>query len=153
MGIPQATSTFSMPLRNSAFASPNVFPFSHPDLGRYPVTPMTMRAGYFPELTNFAEEKNFNTINPYQLKYMPTEPQQKALYQTYTANMYRMFLWRLVSELQQTPSLWNPAILTGKIKKMEIFLMLPEVATQNSAQDTALIAQARDLVAKATVNR
>jgi len=132
--------------------APNVFPFSHPDLGRYPVTPMTMRAGYFPELTNFAEEKNFNTVNPYQLKYMPTDADQKAVYETYTANMYRMFLWRLISELQQTPSIWNPTILTGKIKKMEIFLTLPEVAAQNGAQDTALIAQARDLVAKATVN-
>jgi hypothetical protein len=133
--------------------APNVFPFFHPDMGHFPVTPMTMRAGYFPELTNFAEEKNFNTVNQYQIKYMPAEPMQRALYQTYTANMYRMFIWTLVDELQQTPSIWNPPILTGKIKKAEIFLSLPEVQAINGPQDMALIAQARDMVAKATVNR
>ena len=132
--------------------SPNVFPFQHPDLGRFPVTPMTMRSGYFPELANFAEEKNFNTINNYQLKYMPTDPDQKALYQTYVANMYRMFMWTLVAELQVTPEIWNPNILKGKIAKAEIFLNVPEVAALNGAQDSALIAQARDLVSKAKVN-
>jgi hypothetical protein len=133
--------------------SPNVFPFFHPDLGRFPVTPMTMRAGYFPELTNFAEQKNFNTLNSYQIMYMPTAADHKALYQTYTANMYRMFMWILIGELQQTPSIWNPTILGGKINKAEIFLKLPEVAAINGAQDTAMIAQARSLVASATVNK
>jgi hypothetical protein len=114
---------------------------------------MTMRAGYFPVVTNFAEEKNFNTINNYQIKYMPTEPEQRALYQTYAANQWRMFIWVLVDELQKTPSLWNPNILTGKIKKAEIFLTLPEVAAVGGAMDAALIAQARDLVSKATVNK
>ncbi len=132
--------------------SPNVFPFQHPDLGRFPVTPMTMRSGYFPELANFAEEKNFNAINNYQLKYTPTGDEHKALYQTYTANMYRMFMWTLVDELQQTPEIWNPTILKGKISKAEIFLTQPEVAALNGAQDMALIAQARDLVSKAKVN-
>ena len=133
--------------------TPNVFPFFHPDLGRYPVTPMTMRSGYFPVVTNFAKEKNFNTINNYQIKYMPAEPEQRALYQTYAANQWRMFFWVLVDELQKTPSLWNPTILTGKIKKAEIFLTLPEVVAVNGAMDAALIAQARDLVSKATVNK
>ncbi|HXI59571.1 MAG TPA: cytochrome c [Polyangia bacterium] len=133
--------------------TPNVFPFFHPDLGRYPVTPMTMRSGYFPVVTNFAEEKNFNTINNYQLKYMPAEPEQKALYQTYAANQWRMFMWILVDELQKTPSVWNPSILLGKIKKAEIFLTLPEVTAANGVMDAALIAQARDLVGKATVNK
>ena len=132
--------------------SPNVFPFQHPDLGRFPVTPMTMRSGYFPELANFAEEKNFNTINNYQLKYMPTGADHKVLYQTYTANMYRMFMWTLVDELQKTPEIWNPNILKGKINKAEIFLSLPDVAATNAAQDTALLALARDLVSKAKVN-
>jgi mono/diheme cytochrome c family protein len=131
--------------------SPNVFPFSHPDLGRYPVTPMTMRSGYFPVVTNFAEEKNFNTINPYQIKYTPTEPMQKALYQTYAANLWRMFMWVLVDELQTTPQVWNPNILQGKIKKAEIFLTQPEVVAVNGAADTMLIAQARNLVTKAAV--
>jgi hypothetical protein len=132
--------------------SPNCFPFFHPDLGRFPVTPLVMRSGYFPELTNFAENKNFNTISNYQIQFTPTDPDQKALYQTYTANMYRMFLWRLVNELETAPSIWNPNILTGKIQKMEIFLSHPEVSAANGAQDTALIAQARDLVSKAQVN-
>jgi mono/diheme cytochrome c family protein len=133
--------------------SPNVFPFSHPDLGRYAVTPMTMRSGYFPVVTNFAEEKNFNTINPYQIKYTPTEPEHKALYQTYAANQWRMFMWILVDELQKTPQVWNPTILQGKIKKAEIFLTQPEVVAINGAGDTMLIATARDLVSKATVNK
>ncbi len=132
--------------------SPNVFPFQHPDLGRFPVTPMTMRSGYFPELTNFAEEKNFNTVNNYQLKFMPTDPDQATLYQTYVANMYRMFMWTLVDELQTTPEIWNPNILKGKINKAEIFLNVPAVAAMNGDQDKALIAQARDLVSKAKVN-
>jgi hypothetical protein len=131
--------------------SPNVFPFQHPDLGRFTVTPMTMRAGYFPELTNFAEEKNFNVVNNYQIKYMPTDAAHKALFQTYTANMYRMFMWTLVAELQVTPQIWNPNILKGKIAKAEIFLTLPDVAASNGPQDIALIAQARDLVSKAAV--
>jgi hypothetical protein len=138
-----------MKYTNGLPRSPNVFPFSHPDLGRYPVTPMTMRSGYFPVVTNFAEEKNFNTINNYQLKYTPTEPEHKALYQTYAANQWRMFMWVLVDELQKTPQIWNPTILQGKIKKAEIFLTQADVAATNGAADTALIAQARDLVGKA----
>jgi mono/diheme cytochrome c family protein len=133
--------------------SPNVFPFSHPDLGRFPVTPMTMRSGYFPVVTNFAEEKNFNTINNYQVKFMPTEPTQKALYQTYAANMWRMFMWVLVDDLQKNPSVWNPTILMGKIKKAEIFLTLPDITATNGPQDEMLIATARSLVGKATVNK
>jgi hypothetical protein len=131
--------------------SPNVFPFFHPDLGRFPVTPMTMRSGYFPVLTNFAEEKNFNTINNYQLNKMPTEPQQRALYQTFTANMYRMFVWVLIDELQTTPQIWNPKILEGKLHKAELFLTSDQVDNPNLSQDTAMIAQARDLASKATV--
>jgi mono/diheme cytochrome c family protein len=131
--------------------SPNVFPFSHPDLGRYPVTPMTMRSGYFPIVTNFAEQKNFNTLNNYQLMYTPTDPTHKALYQTYAANQWRMFMWILVDELGTTPQIWNPTILQGKIKKAEIFLTQPDVAAVNGAADTMLIAQARDLAGKAQV--
>jgi cytochrome c553 len=131
--------------------SPNVFPFSHPDLGRYPVTPMTMRSGYFPVVTNFAEEKNFNTINNYQLKYTPTEAEHKALYQTYAANQWRMFMWVLVDELQKTPQIWNPGILQGKIKKAEIFLTQPDVAATSGGADAMLISQARDLAGKAQV--
>jgi mono/diheme cytochrome c family protein len=133
--------------------SPDVFPFSHPDLGKFPVTPLVMRAGYFPELTNFAEQKNFNVINNYQIMYMPSDnATHKTLYETYTANMYRMFLWTLVGELQTTPSIWNPTILKGKIAKAQIFLTLPDVVAANGPQDAALIAQANQLVASATVN-
>jgi hypothetical protein len=110
---------------------------------------MVMRSGYFPVVTNFAEEKNFNTINNYQLKYTPTEAGHKALYQTYAANQWRMFMWVLVDELQKTSTVWNKNILLGKIKKAEIFLTQPDVAATNGAMDTALIAQARDLVNKA----
>ncbi|HTM44391.1 MAG TPA: c-type cytochrome [Polyangiaceae bacterium] len=131
--------------------SPNVFPFFHPDLGRFPVTPMTMRSGYFPVLTNFAEEKNFNTINNYQLDKQPTDPEQRALYQTYTANMYRMFMWVLIDELQTTPQIWNPNILEGKIHKAELFLTSSTVDNPNLAQDTAMLAQARMLKGSATV--
>ncbi len=132
--------------------TPNVFPFSHPDLGKFPVTPLVMRSGYFPEVTNFAEQKNFNVINNYQLMYMPAATDHKTLYETYTANMYRMFLWQLVSELQATPSIWNPTIMKGKIAKAQIFLTLPDVAATNGTQDTALIAQVSQLVASAKVN-
>jgi mono/diheme cytochrome c family protein len=131
--------------------SPNVFPFSHPDLGRYPVTPLVMRSGYFPIVTNFAEQKNFNTINNYQLMYTPTEPAHKALYQTYAANQWRMFMWLLVDELQMTPQIWNPTILQGKIHKAEIYLTQPDITAQPGNADTMLIAQARDLAGKAQV--
>jgi mono/diheme cytochrome c family protein len=133
--------------------SPHVFPFYHPDLGNYPVTPMTMRSGYFPVLTNFAEEKNFNTINDYQFQFMPTDAEQKALYQTYTANMYRMFMWVLIDELQTTPEIWNPNILEGKIHKAELFLTSTDVDNPNRAQDVAMLAQARSLAEAATVNQ
>ena len=126
--------------------APNVFPFFHPDLGRFPVTPLVMRAGYFPVVTNFAEQKNFNTINNYQLMYMPTNADHKALYQTYAANQWRMFMWVLIDELQKNPTVWNKTILLGKISKAEIFLKVPEVAAANGTADTALIAQARMLV-------
>jgi mono/diheme cytochrome c family protein len=132
--------------------SPNVFPFSHPDLGKFPVTPLVMRSGYFPEVTNFAEQKNFNVINNYQLMYMPTNPDHKTLYETYVANMYRMFLWTLVGELQTTPEIWNPTILKGKINKAQIFLTQPDVVALNGPQDSALIAQASQLVGSAKVN-
>ena len=132
--------------------SPNVFPFSHPDLGRFPVTPLVMRSGYFPIVTNFAEQKNFNTINNYQIMYTPTDPTHKTLYQTYAANQWRMFMWTLIGELQATPSVWNPTILGGKINKAEIFLTQPDVAATNGDMDKAMLAQARSLVASATKN-
>jgi mono/diheme cytochrome c family protein len=132
--------------------SPNVFPFSHPDLGRFPVTPLVMRSGYFPIVTNFAEQKNFNTINNYQIMYTPTDATHKTLYQTYAANQWRMFMWTLIGELQATPSVWNANILGGKINKAEIFLTQPEVAATNGAMDTAMLAQARSLVSSATKN-
>jgi mono/diheme cytochrome c family protein len=130
--------------------SPNVFPFFHPDLGRFPVTPLVMRSGYFPIVTNFAEQKNFNTINNYQIMYTPTDATHKTLYQTYAANQWRMFMWTLIGELQATPSIWNPAILGGKINKAEIFLTQTDVAATNGAMDKAMLAQARMLVAGAT---
>jgi mono/diheme cytochrome c family protein len=133
--------------------SPNVFPFNHPDLGRFPVTPLVMRSGYFPIVTNFAEQKNFNTINNYQIMYTPTDATHKALYQTYAANQWRMFVWTLIGELQATPAIWNPSILGGKINKAEIFLTQPEVTALNGAQDKAMLAMARDLVSKATVSK
>jgi mono/diheme cytochrome c family protein len=132
--------------------SPHVFPFYHPDLGNFPVTPLVMRAGYFPELVNFSEEKNFNTISNYQLMYMPTDnPTHTALYETYTANMYRMFMWELLDELQATPQIWNPSILLGKVQKAEIFLTLPDVAAINGPQDTALLSQIKSLIGSAQV--
>jgi mono/diheme cytochrome c family protein len=130
--------------------SPNVFPFFHPDMGRFPVTPLVMRSGYFPVVTNFAEQKNFNTINNYQLMYTPTDPTHKALYQTYAANQWRMFMWTLIGELQATPSVWNSNILGGKINKAEIFLTQPDVTALNGAQDKAMLAMARSLVGSAT---
>jgi cytochrome c553 len=132
--------------------APHVFPFYHPDKGTFAVTPMTMRAGYFPELVNFAEAKNFDAIDDKQLKYMPTDPAHKALYQLYSANMYRMFLWMLVDDLQKDPSVWNKTMLLGKINKAEIFLKVPEVVAANGDKDAALVAQARMLVGAAKVN-
>jgi hypothetical protein len=103
-------------------------------------------------VTNFAEQKNFNTINNYQIMYTPTDPTHKALYQTYAANQWRMFMWTLIGELQATPSVWNPTILGGKINKAEIFLTQPEVAAINGPQDTAMLAMVRQLVSSATKN-
>jgi mono/diheme cytochrome c family protein len=133
--------------------SPNVFPFSHPDLGRFPVTPLVMRSGYFPIVTNFAEQKNFNTINNYQIMYMPSDnATHKTLYETYAANQWRMFMWTLIGELQATPQIWNRNILGGKINKAEIFLTQPDVVAANGAMDKAMLAQARSLVGSATGN-
>jgi mono/diheme cytochrome c family protein len=133
--------------------SPNVFPFFHPDLGRFAVTPLVMRSGYFPIVTNFAEQKNFNTINNYQIMYTPTDnATHTTLYQTYAANQWRMFMWTLIGELQATPSIWNRNILGGKINKAEIFLTQAAVSAQNGAMDKAMLAQARSLVAAATGN-
>jgi mono/diheme cytochrome c family protein len=133
--------------------SPNVFPFSHPDLGRFPVTPLVMRSGYFPIVTNFAEQKNFNTINNYQIMYTPSDnPTHTTLYQTYAANQWRMFMWTLIGELQATPSVWNRNILGGKINKAEIFLTQPAVSATNGAQDTAMLSMVRSLVGSATNN-
>jgi len=133
--------------------SPNVFPFFHPDLGRFPVTPLVMRSGYFPIVTNFAEQKNFNTINNYQIMYTPSDnATHTTLYQTYAANQWRMFMWTLIGELQATPQVWNRNILGGKINKAEIFLTQTAVSANNGAMDKAMLAQARSLVAAATGN-
>jgi mono/diheme cytochrome c family protein len=129
--------------------APNVFPFDHPDLGRFPVTPLVMRSGYFPIVTNFAEQKNFNVINNYQIMFTPTDPTHKALYQTYAANMWRMFMWTLVGELQQNPTVWNKSILQGKITKAGIFLNQPDVAATNGMMDTALLNMANSMVSAA----
>ena len=133
--------------------SPNVFPFSHPDLGRFPVTPLVMRSGYFPIVTNFAEQKNFNTINNYQIMYTPSDnATHTTLYQTYAANQWRMFMWTLIGELQATPQIWNRNILGGKINKAEIFLTQPAVAATNGDMDKAMLDQVRSLVTAATNN-
>jgi len=65
--------------------------------------------------------------------------------------MYRMFVWVLIDELTQTPQLWNPKILEGKLHKAELFLTSSKVTNDNLAQDQAMLAQARALAAKATV--
>jgi hypothetical protein len=77
---------------------------------------------------------------------MPAEPEQKALYQTYAANQWRMFMWILVDELQTTPSVWNPTILLGKIKKAELFLTLPEATAATAAPATARTATAEQAI-------
>ena len=125
---------------------PNVFPFSHPDLGRFPSTPLVMRAGYFPIVTNFAEQKNFNTINTYQIMYTPTDPTHKTLYQTYSANLWRMFMWTLIGELQQDNTVWNKNILLGKITKAGLFLNQPDVQAVNGAMDTAMLNMVNSMV-------
>ena len=128
---------------------PNVFPFNHPDLGRFPSTPLVMRAGYFPIVTNFAEQKNFNTINNYQLMYTPTDPTHKALYQTYSANLWRMFMWTLIGELQQDPTVWNKSILQGKITKAGLFLNQADIQATNGAMDTAMLSMVNGMVSSA----
>jgi hypothetical protein len=129
-----------------------------PPVSGSPVPPTSTSSGgdtadvqYQPEVTNFAEQKNFNVINNYQIMYMPTNATHKQLYETYSANMWRMFLWSLVGELQTTPQIWNPTIMKGKVAKAQIFLSQPDVSAINGPQDTALISQLNGLIAKATV--
>ena len=98
---------------------------------------------------NFAEQKNFNTINNYQIMYTPTDATHKALYQTYAANQWRMFMWTLIGELQQNPTVWNKSILQGKITKAGLFLNQPDVAATNSAMDTAMLSMANAMVGSA----
>jgi len=89
--------------------------------------------------------KNFNTVNPYQLNTCDGAGARRC-YQRHR-HMYRMFLWTLIDELQRRPPSGNPTILNGKIKRWRSS-DVPEVAAQNGAPDSALIAQARDLVGK-----
>jgi len=73
-----------------------------------------MRSATF-RFDELAEEKNFNTVNNYQLARCRRN-RRKRLFQSYTKNMYRMFIGP-DRRAQPNAATLEPKILEGKIHK------------------------------------
>ncbi len=141
---------YSLPVRNNSKQSAemntrvhyaNKWPYIHPDGNAHPhiaaynsamigkdsaAAQDRILTGAFPELTNFAENKQME-YKDYHLagispnKIADTQPDHLALYQRITGNMYRMFLLMMLDALNHDRPLGYPAAVHDKINKMEAF--------------------------------
>ena len=114
-------------LNTPELASCDKIPATHPDLGAFPCTAVDMRSGYYPELTNLAEGKDFiNNNSDYQTLYQPQDG-RKGTYQRLVGNMYRLFFWKLIGDLQKDAWMCRPDIEALRITRAKTFLTQPEI--------------------------
>ena len=123
-------------------------PYSHPDLGTFPCTAIDLRSGYYPQLCNFAEGKNWYNDSKFQLDYVPKDPERKALYQLIGGNMYRMFLRGLINKLQEDNWMCDASMQGYRIKRAKAFLAQTEIVAANGPQDDEMFATLAGLMAK-----
>jgi hypothetical protein len=123
-------------------------PFTHPDLGVQTCTALDLRSGYFPQLCNFAEGKNWNNDSTYQLKFVPKQADRKELYQRLGGNMYRMFLRSIIGQLQKDNWICDAALLQHRIDRAKAFLGQTEIVAANGTQDQEMFATLAALLAK-----
>lgn len=123
-------------------------PYTHPDLGTFPCTAVDLRSGYYPQLCNFAEGKNWFSDSPQQISYAPTDQPRREIYQTVGGNMYRMFLWGLIDKLQEDNWMCDASMQTYRIKRAQTFLNQPEIVAANGAQDSLMFSTLAGLMAQ-----
>ena len=123
-------------------------PFNHPDLGRQVCTAIDLRSGYYPQLCNFAEGKNWHNDSNQQLAYVPKDAPRKALYQRIGGNLYRMFLRGLIDKLQEDNWMCSPSMQKLRIARAKTFLAQPEIVVANGPADTEMFATLAALMAQ-----
>lgn len=129
-------------------ASCEKIPFEHPDLGKSACTTVDLRSGYYPQLCNFAEGKNWFAESKYQIAYTPKDAPRKAIYQLLGGNIYRLFLWGLIDKLQEDNWMCDTKMQGYRINYAKSFLQQPEIAAVYGAQDQAMFSTLDGLMAK-----
>lgn len=139
----------------------NVAVLKNPELARcdlYPATDFTctavdLRSGYFPDVINFAEQNTVasseasNNIN-YQVQFQPTASPQREQYQLLVTNMYRLFFWNLIGQLNQDNWMCNQTLQNLRVVRAKKFFDQAESQQFNKSQDDQMFAQLASLMLK-----
>jgi hypothetical protein len=123
-------------------------PYTHPDLGTFPCTAVDLRSGYYPQLCNFAEGKNWYNEASQQLAYVPRDQPRKELYQRIGGNLYRMFMRGLIDKLQEDNWMCDASMQVYRINRAKKFLAQPEIVAANGPQDAEMFSTLAALMAK-----
>jgi len=106
----------------------------------------------WPNLINFAEQnqpqlaESVNNIH-YQIMYEPPSGTYRAQYQMLVTNMYRMFFWGLIGQLQQDNWMCDSTQQNLRIQRAKLFFAQAETQAGNQANDNAMFAQLASLMA------
>ncbi|MBC7661612.1 MAG: cytochrome c [Chitinophagaceae bacterium] len=136
-------------LKNPQLASCKVFPATD-----FACTQIEMRAGTYPDVINFAEGnqpqglESGNNIH-YQTLYQPTEPGRRATYQMMTANLYRMFFWKLIGAMEQDNWICEKDLQANRIIRGKLFIDQAETQSVYAAEDKAMFDKLNTLMATA----
>jgi hypothetical protein len=125
-------------LENPEMASCSLWPATD-----FTCTAVDVRSGYYPDVINFAEqnqpqnpEKDDNVH--YQTLFQPTDSARRATYQLLTANLYRLFFWKLIGSLQQDNWMCNQTLENLRIGRGREFITQAETQAGNAAQDQVM---------------
>jgi mono/diheme cytochrome c family protein len=125
-------------LENPEMASCSLWPATD-----FTCTAVDVRSGYYPDVINFAEqnqpqnpEKDDNVH--YQTLFQPTDSARRATYQLLTANLYRLFFWKLIGSLQQDNWMCNQVLENLRIGRGREFITQAETQAGNAAQDQVM---------------
>lgn len=134
-------------LENPSMASCSLWPATD-----FPCTAVDVRSGYYPDVINFAEQnqpgnpESDNNVH-YQTLFEPTDAARRPTYQLLTANLYRVFFWKLIGALQQDNWMCDPSLETLRITRAQEFLTQAETQQSNAAQDKVMFDTLSSLMA------
>ena len=139
-------------LENPTMASCSLWPATD-----FPCTAVDVRSGYYPDVINFAEQnqpqnpESDNNVH-YQTLFEPTDTARRATYQLVVTNLYRLFFWKLIGELQQDDSMCDAALETLRITRAQEFFAQAETQQGNAAEDKTMFDTLTSLVASSTMS-